>query len=118
NKERPDGLYVTGGALIINNQKRVVGLALKSRVPLMYQSREAVEAGGLTSYGADPGGSYPRARYYVARNFKGAKPPHFPEARAPRFGGRAAQEVRAGHQFEDGKSDRSEHPAVHAVSGG
>ena len=36
-----------------NNQKRIIGFALKSRLPSMYHSREAVEAGGLMYYGAD-----------------------------------------------------------------
>ena len=35
NKQRPDGLYVLGGPLTTANQKRIVGLALKSRLPLM-----------------------------------------------------------------------------------
>src|SRR6266542_904458 len=47
NKQRPAGLYVAGGSLMRDNEKRVAGLALKSRLPSMYQSREAVDAGGL-----------------------------------------------------------------------
>src|SRR5262245_30500554 len=85
NKERPDGLYVTGGALIINNQKRVVGLALKSRLPSMYQSSEAVDAGGLMSYGADLADSYRRVAYYVDRILKGAKPADLPVEQPTKF---------------------------------
>ena len=33
NKQRPDGLYVGGGPLIKSNRKRIVDLALKSRLP-------------------------------------------------------------------------------------
>ena len=36
NKERPDGLYVTGGPLMLANGKRIAGLALKSRLPSVY----------------------------------------------------------------------------------
>ena len=32
NKQRPDGLYVTGGPLIIANQKRIVGLCVKEPI--------------------------------------------------------------------------------------
>jgi putative ABC transport system substrate-binding protein len=39
NKERPDGLYVTGGPLMLANGKRIAGFALKSRLPAMYVSR-------------------------------------------------------------------------------
>ena len=53
NNQRPDGLYVLGGTLMNANQKRIVGFALKSRLPSMYSHREAVDAGGLMYYGAD-----------------------------------------------------------------
>ena len=46
NKQRPDGLYVTGGPLMTANRKRIADFALKSRLPSMYNSRDAVEAGG------------------------------------------------------------------------
>ena len=35
------------------NQKRIVAFAFKSRLPSVFSSREAVEAGGLMSYRAD-----------------------------------------------------------------
>ena len=72
--ERPDGLYVIGGALMRSNEKRIVGLALKSRLPSVYNDREAVEAGGLMSYSADLSDSHRRVAYYVDRILKGAKP--------------------------------------------
>jgi putative ABC transport system substrate-binding protein len=50
NKERPDGLYVSLGPLMLANGKRIADFALKSRLPSMYSSREAVDAGGLMSY--------------------------------------------------------------------
>src|SRR5262245_28060685 len=52
-KQRPDGLYVLGAPLVAANQKRISGLALKNRLPSLHGSREAVDAGGLMSYGAD-----------------------------------------------------------------
>ena len=52
-KERPDGLYVLRSLLMNVNEKRIVGFALKSRLPSVYSNREAVEAGGLMYYGAD-----------------------------------------------------------------
>jgi putative tryptophan/tyrosine transport system substrate-binding protein len=41
NKQRPDGLYVPGNRLMNANQKRIIGFALKSRLPSMYANREA-----------------------------------------------------------------------------
>ena len=52
-KERPDGLDVLGGPLMRDNQKRIADFALKSRLPSMNFYRDAVDAGGLMSYGAD-----------------------------------------------------------------
>jgi ABC-type uncharacterized transport system substrate-binding protein len=85
NKERPDGLYVTGGPLMNSYQKRIVGLALKSRLPAMYQRREAVDAGGLMYYGADLADSYRRVAYYVDRILKGAKPADLPVEQPTKF---------------------------------
>ena len=78
NKQRPDGLYVLGGALMRANQKRIVGFALKSRLPSVYADRESVDAGGLMSYGADRAESYRRVAYYVDKILKGAKPADLP----------------------------------------
>ena len=85
NKERPDGLYVLGGPLMNANQKRTVGFALKSRLPSMYSNREAVEAGGLMYYGADPADSYRRVAYFVDRILKGAKPADLPVEQPTKF---------------------------------
>jgi ABC-type uncharacterized transport system substrate-binding protein len=86
NKERPDGLYVPGGgSLILANQKRIAGLALKSRLPSVYNNREFVDAGGLMSYGADLAESYRRVAYYVDRILKGAKPTDLPVEQPTKF---------------------------------
>ena len=85
NKERPDGLYVATGTLLRANQKRIVGFALKSRLPSMYNSREAVDTGGLMSYGADLAESYRRVAYFVDRILKGAKPGDLPVQQATKF---------------------------------
>jgi putative tryptophan/tyrosine transport system substrate-binding protein len=84
-KQRPDGLYVLGGLLMNANQKRIVGFALKSRLPSVYGRREAVEAGGLMSYAADLTASYRRVAYYVDRILKGAKPADLPVEQPTKF---------------------------------
>jgi ABC-type uncharacterized transport system substrate-binding protein len=84
-KERPDGLYVTTGGLMLANQKRIAGLALKSRLPSMAVRREFVDAGGLMSYGADLAASYRRVAYYVDRILKGAKPADLPVEQPTKF---------------------------------
>jgi putative ABC transport system substrate-binding protein len=84
-KQRPDGIYVPSGPLIRANQKRIIGFALKSRLPSMYSSREAVEAGGLMYYGADIADSYRRVAYFVDRVLKGTKPAELPVEQPMRF---------------------------------
>jgi putative ABC transport system substrate-binding protein len=86
NKQRPDGLYVPGGGQLMNaNRKRIADLALKSRLPSVYGTREYVEADGLMSYGADQADSYRRVAYYVDRILKGAKPADLPVEQPTKF---------------------------------
>ena len=85
NKQRPNGLYVLASPLMFANEKRIAGFALKSRLPSMYLSREAVDAGGLMSYGADIADSYRRVAYYVDRILKGAKPADLPVEQPTKF---------------------------------
>jgi putative tryptophan/tyrosine transport system substrate-binding protein len=85
-KQRPDGFYVhPSGPLMTANQKRIVGLALKSRLPSMYFYREAVEEGGLMSYGADLANSYRRVAVLVDKILKGAKPADLPVEQPTKF---------------------------------
>jgi len=84
-KQRPDGLYVTGGPLMYAAQKRTIGFALKSRLPSVYNRREDVEAGGLMYYGADEAESYRRVAYFVDRILKGAKPADLPVEQPMKF---------------------------------
>jgi putative ABC transport system substrate-binding protein len=85
NKQRPDGLYVLGGPLMRANRKRLADLALKSRLPSMYNTADFVEVGGLMSYGADIAESYRRVAYYVDRILKGTKPSELPVEQPMRF---------------------------------
>src|SRR5205823_5788444 len=85
NKQRPDGLYpLTVGPLMRPNQKRIVGFALKTRLPSVV-GREAVVAGGLMSYGSDLADSYRRVAYYVDKILKGAKPADLPVEQPTKF---------------------------------
>jgi putative ABC transport system substrate-binding protein len=85
-KQRPDGLYVLGGASLMRaNRKRIAGFALKSRLPSVYNGGEYVDAGGLMYYGADQVESYRRVAYYVDRILKGAKPADLPVEQPTKF---------------------------------
>jgi putative ABC transport system substrate-binding protein len=85
-KERPDGLYVLGGGSgMLINHKRIAGLAIKSRLPSMYFTREFVDAGGLMSYGAHRADIYQRVAYFVDRILKGTKPADLPVEQPTKF---------------------------------
>jgi putative ABC transport system substrate-binding protein len=85
NKQRPDALYVSTSALLNTNQGRIVGFALKSRLPSVYGRKEYVEAGGLMYYGADIADSYQRVAYYIDKILKGAKPADLPVEQPTKF---------------------------------
>jgi putative tryptophan/tyrosine transport system substrate-binding protein len=86
NKERPNGLYSAGGGSLMRvNTKRVTDFALKGRLPSMFSRKEAVDAGGLMSYGADLADRYRRVAYFVDRILKGAKPADLPVEQPTKF---------------------------------
>jgi putative ABC transport system substrate-binding protein len=84
-RERPDGLQVLGGPLMRDNRKRIVDFALKSRIPSIFTSSQAVNIGGLLYYGADVADSYRRVAYYVDKILKGAKPADLPVEQPTKF---------------------------------
>ena len=84
-KERPDGLYVAGGPLMNAIDGRIADFALKSRLPSVYDRKEAVEAGGLISYGTDRAHQYRRAGIYVDKILKGTKPADLPVEQPMKF---------------------------------
>ena len=84
-KQRPDGLSVTAGRLMVETQKRTIGFALKNRIPSLYTNREAVEAGGLMYYGANIADSYRRVACFVDRILKGTKPAELPVEQPMKF---------------------------------
>jgi putative ABC transport system substrate-binding protein len=86
NKDRPDGLYVLlASSLMRSNVKRIADFALKNRFASVYDEREAVEAGGLMSYGANFTDIYGRVATYVDKILKGAKPANLPVEQPTKF---------------------------------
>jgi putative ABC transport system substrate-binding protein len=86
-KQRPDGLYVTGGPVLTANVKRIAGLALKSRLPSMCTVRTCVEVGvgGIMSYAADLAENSRLMGWYVDKILKGAKPTDLPVQQPTKF---------------------------------
>jgi putative tryptophan/tyrosine transport system substrate-binding protein len=84
-KQRPGGLYPTGGPLMNANEKRIADFAINNRVPSVFSTRASVEVGGLMYYGADVAHSYQRVAYYIDRILKGAKPADLPVEQPTKF---------------------------------
>lgn len=66
-------------------QHEFTALALASRIPVAYNLREMVEAGGLMSYGPVARSVFHRAAYYVDRIAKGTQPAALPIEEPSRF---------------------------------
>ena len=84
-KAQTGALIVTQQAPIFVHRQRVVALASKSRLPVMYAESEWPNVGGLMSYGPDINDNYRRAATYVDKILKGAKPAELPVERPTKF---------------------------------
>ena len=84
-KGRAEAVLGLGGAVLNSQRTRVVELAAKSRLPVMYSIREYVEAGGLMSYGVSVTDLDRRAATYVDKILKGAKPADLPVEQPTKF---------------------------------
>ena len=73
------------GSRLFAERKRIVELAGKYRLPVIYHRKEYVDEGGLMSYGPDPTDLYRRAAVYVDRILKGAKPADLPVEQPTKF---------------------------------
>jgi len=83
-KERPGALIVFGG-VVTAHARRIAELAVKSRLPAIYTSREDIDAGGLMSYGPNFDDLYRRTATYVDKILKGAKPADLPVEQPTKF---------------------------------
>lgn len=85
NRSRPDALMMVSDALTTLNRKRVIDYAALHRIPAIYELPNAVQSGGLMSYGTDPVENLKLAASYLARIFKGAKPADLPVEQPNRY---------------------------------
>jgi putative ABC transport system substrate-binding protein len=77
-RDRADALLVFPSPMLYLEHKRIVDLVTRNRLPAVYPWREAVDAGGLISYGANIPDMFRRAAVPVGKILRGAKPADLP----------------------------------------
>ena len=80
---RPGALLVQPDAFLIN--KRIVALAERDALPVMYQSRDLVAGGGLMSYGPSVSDQYRQMGIYVGKVLNGTNPGGLPVLQPTKF---------------------------------
>jgi putative ABC transport system substrate-binding protein len=73
------------GLVAPSERPQIVNLAVKSRLPVIYDRPEPVESGGLMSYGVSAADLDRRAAVYVDKILKGAKPADLPVEQPKKF---------------------------------
>ena len=84
-RESADAVLVLYSFVLNSHRAKVVDLATKTRLPVIYPFAEFIEAGGLMNYGVSFNDSYRRAAVYVDKILKGAKPADLPVEQPTKF---------------------------------
>ena len=84
-KAGSSALIVGGSALDNANQKLIVNLAAKYRLPAICPRTDCIANGGLMSYGADRDEPYKRAASMIDKILKGARPTDIPVEQPRKF---------------------------------
>lgn len=81
----PDALLVVPTVPLYPYYRTLVAFARRALLPDVHAFQEAVEAGGLASYGGDTYDAWRRTARYVARILDGAKPADLPIEKTDRY---------------------------------
>ena len=84
-RERPDALLVFPSTMLFNERARIVALAARHRLPSVFNNRQAVELGGLMSYGTSIPELLRRTGAYIDKILKGARPADLPVEQPTKF---------------------------------
>ena len=81
----PDALFSVADRLITSQRKKILEFAAKNKLPTMFDSQLAVEAGALMAYGPSRAEVTRRAAVFVDKILKGAKPADLPVEQPMKF---------------------------------
>jgi ABC-type uncharacterized transport system substrate-binding protein len=84
-KVAANAVFLQPAAVVNDNGIRIASLAIKNRLPAIYDSKELPEAGVLMSYGSDRVDLGRRSAVYVDKILKGAKPADLPVQQPTKF---------------------------------
>jgi putative tryptophan/tyrosine transport system substrate-binding protein len=84
-KEKINGLLIINDPRFVAARNRLAELALRNRVPTMFEEWRFVEAGGLIAYGPSYPEIFRSAARYVDKILKGAKPADLPVEQPSKF---------------------------------
>lgn len=84
-KGRAEALSIVPDPMLLAEQKRIVDLAAKNRLPTIYGTSGVVEAGGLIAYAPSQREMFRRAAYYVDKILKGTRPADLPVEQPTKF---------------------------------
>jgi putative ABC transport system substrate-binding protein len=79
------GAIVLGDSMLFSQRERIIDLASRHRLPVMYFRRDFAEVGGLMSYGTEVNELVRRAAYFVDRILKGTTPADLPVEQPTKF---------------------------------
>lgn len=79
------GLIVMATPLFVGNSERLVSLAARDSMPVIYPFPSFAKAGGLMSYGDDLNDAFRQAGIYAGRILKGDKPEDLPVVQPTKF---------------------------------
>jgi putative ABC transport system substrate-binding protein len=84
-QRRIQAVLVTNDPFLIDLKDQLVQIAAAGALPIVYFTRDFVEAGGLMSYGASIGDGYHKVGIYAGQILMGARPADLPVQQPTKF---------------------------------
>ena len=84
-ERRAEALIVSNDPFFNSVRERIIALAARHRIPVIYDRREYTLAGGLMSYGTSYSAAYRELGVYTSKILKGTKPADLPVEQATKF---------------------------------